>query len=74
MPSFFEKYKACHAFVQSIDDLPPTYEISGLANTNPMPDPDFYNDTILQQKFDAYDNARNNVIDKCGFDPAKKFR
>ena len=68
-----EKYSACHQYINAMQDLPPTYNCSDLARTNPIPDPDFYNDKILDHKFNEVEKARQNVIDKCGFDPQKKL-
>lgn len=71
--SFIERYKAVHDYVNSIESLPPTHNITTLANTIPLPDPDFYNKSILDMKFKAVDDARINVINTCGFDPSLKL-
>lgn len=68
-----EKYSACHRYVKAVEDLPPTYDISDKAGTNPIPDPNFYNRKILETKFNEVEKARQNVIDKCGFDPSRSF-
>ena len=69
----YGEYKACHNYVKALEDLPPTYDTTNMAKTVPIPDLDFKNDKLLEAKFKAVDDARNDVINKCGFDPAKKF-
>ena len=44
-----------------------------LQGTSPIPDPDFYNNKILDNKLKNVEEARQNVIKTCGFDPVKKF-
>ena len=67
-----EKYAACHKYVKAVEDLPPTYSGSDLAKTFGIPDP--INDKMLSIAFDRVDIARQNVINKCGFDPDEKLK
>ena len=63
--SLLEKYKACYDYVIAVDNLPPTYDISSNAGTNPIPDPTFINNVLLDHLLNEYDKAKihmDNVL------------
>lgn len=61
--SFYQKYKACHEYVKAMEDLPPTYHITDMAKTCPIPDPDFYNDKVFDAKWNRVNEAEKNMED-----------
>lgn len=67
---FGERFSAVHQYVKATQDLPPTYHTCSTFKNGIVPD--LVTDKSLDDSFKAYDAARQNVIDKCGFDPVVK--
>lgn len=65
MSSFWKKYSACREYVNAMEDLPPTYDITNKAGTCPIPDPDFHNKTIFDAKWERVEIAEKNMKELC---------